>query len=303
MPKGSTTLAKLLVGASLTFGQLVPSPTLAQQAELRFSNLAYAEISRRQKLDLFLPEGTPPFPTIVYIHGGGFKSGNKRSGNARQVIRAALGQGYAVASINYRRSGEATFPAAVEDVFSAIRFLKAQAATYGLAEDRMATWGASAGGNLAAMAATRGSAQDGTQVQAAVNWFGPIVFDQMDQQFETLGLEPMLGATSAPGSPESDYIGIAVGAPEAASLVEQASPQSYITPDDPPMLLQHGTADRNVPVLQSESFADALARTIGGENVEFDAIEGAGHGGDAFLSDENFARVFDFLDKHLRQGD
>lgn len=77
-------------------------------------------------------------------------------------------------------------------MFSAIPFLRTQADTYGLAKDRIATWGASAGENLAAMAATRGIAEDGTQIQAAVNWFGPIVFDQMNGQFEILGLEPVL---------------------------------------------------------------------------------------------------------------
>ncbi|MEO1171691.1 MAG: prolyl oligopeptidase family serine peptidase, partial [Myxococcota bacterium] len=109
-----------------------------------------------------------------------------------------------------------------------------------------------------------------------------------------------LGPTDAPGSPESQYLGVAVGAPEAAGLVRDASPQSYITPDDPPMLIQHGTEDHNVPILQSQNFAEALARVIGPENVVFLALSGAGHGGDAFLNEENFARVFDFLDARLR---
>ena len=131
----------------------------------------------------------------------------------------------------------------------------------------MATWGESAGGNLASMAATRGSEADGTDLQAAVNWFGPIVFDQMDAQFDTLGIAPMLGATSADGSPESTYLGVVVGTADAADLVVGASPQTYITPDDPPMIIQHGTADRNVPILQSENFAAALSKTIGPERV------------------------------------
>ncbi|MEO1483660.1 MAG: alpha/beta hydrolase [Myxococcota bacterium] len=293
-------IAALLAAGALALVLMVFAPSPARDAEAWFPDLAYASASPRQTLDLYLPRGAQPFPFIVYIHGGGFKAGNKRAGNAPHIISAALGRGYAVASLNYRRSGEATFPAAVEDVFTAIRFLKTVAPEYGLAPDRMATWGDSAGGNLAAMAATRGTAEDGTQVQAAVDWFGPIVFDRMDAEFAALGLAPRLGPTDAPGSPESQYLGVAVGAPEAAGLVRDASPQSYITPDDPPMLIQHGTEDHNVPILQSQNFAEALARVIGPENVVFLALSGAGHGGDAFLNEENFARVFDFLDARLR---
>ncbi|MEL6837824.1 MAG: alpha/beta hydrolase [Pseudomonadota bacterium] len=259
------------------------------------ADIPYGDASTRQKLDLYLPDGEGPFPVILFVHGGGFSSGHKRAANPRAVIRAGLARGYAVASTNYRRSGEALFPAAADDVIAAVRFLQDHADDYDLARNRVATWGASAGGNLAAMAAL----SDDTNVQAAVIWFGPIRFDQMDAQFETLGLDPMLGATDAANSPESQYLGVAVGAPEAADLVLQASPQSYITSDDPPVLIQHGTADRNVPILQSEFFAAELADVIGPSKVEFDAIAGAGHGGDAFVSDANFDRVFLFLNAHL----
>lgn len=262
----------------------------------RIANIAYADVSTRQKLDLYLPDGIGPFPLVVVIHGGGFKSGHKRAANPRAVIAAGLARRYAVASINYRRSGEALFPAAVEDVISAIRFLQDTSSEYGLDPNRVAVWGASAGGNLAAMAALN----DDTDVRAAVIWFGPIKFDQMDAQFVSLGLDPMLGPTNGPDSPESQYLGIAVGDPEASNLVKSASPLSYISPDDPAILIQHGTSDRNVPFLQSAVFADALSEVLGSDKVEFDKMTGAGHGGEAFLNENNLERVFSFLKAHLQ---
>lgn len=277
-----------------------PRPAALEDGETRVLNIAYGTASSRQRLDLYLPNEVEPAPLIVFIHGGGFRSGNKRGGNAKPVVRAALDRGYAAASIDYRLSGEATFPAAVEDVLAAIRFLRTEGTALGVSADRLATWGASAGGNLSAMAGTFGSAEDGSKPQAVINWFGPILFDRMDEQFETLGLEPVLGATNRAGSPESLYLGGTVGTAAAEPLVRQASPQSHVSPDDPPMLVQHGTADRNVPLLQSKDLAHSLSAEIGPENVVFDAIPGAGHGGDAFLTQENFDRIFEFLDRHLK---
>lgn len=258
----------------------------------RFADIAYGDLSPRQVLDLYLPDAAAPHRLVVFVHGGGFSSGNRRAANPRAVINAGLERGYAVASVSYRGSGEALFPAAVEDVIAALRFLDSEAETYGLRPGSVAIWGASAGGNLAAMAAL----SDETEVAAAVIWFAPIRFDQMDSQFEELRIEPMLGPTNGPNSPESRYLGMAVGAPEAAQLVQQASPQSYITADDPPVLIQHGTADRNIPILQSESFARSLEEALGSKSVVFDVFDGAGHGGDVFLAASNMDRIFSFLD-------
>lgn len=293
-------LVVFICAGAILVRAFAPLPISVRGNEARMLNLTYSDQSSSQKLDLYLPDTATPYPVIIYIHGGGFRAGNKRAGNAPNIIRASLDRGYAVASLNYRLSGEATYPAAVEDVFAALKYLKVNSADYGFDAARMATWGDSAGGNLASMAATSGSKEDGTDLQAAVNWFGPIAFDQMDSQFERLGIAPMLGATSAEGSPESSYLGVVVGTPDAADLVVAASPQTYITPDDPPMIIQHGTADRNVPILQSANFATALSQVIGPENVVFDALDGAGHGGDAFLTEANFDRVFEFLDTYLK---
>ncbi|WP_415400728.1 alpha/beta fold hydrolase [Tateyamaria sp. SN3-11] len=261
-------------------------------AGTRIANIAYGDLSSRQRLDLYLPDAPAPHRLVVFVHGGGFSSGHKRAANPRAVINAGIARGYAVASVNYRRSREALFPAAVEDVIAALRFLDTEAHTYGLRPGAVAVWGASAGGNLAAMAAL----SDDTALAAAVIWFAPIRFDQMDSQFAELGIEPMLGPTGGPNSPESRYLGVAVGTPEAANLVQQSSPLSYITDDDMPVLIQHGSGDRNVPILQSETFARSLAKVLGTEVVVFDVFDGAGHGGDAFLAASNMDRIFSFLD-------
>ena len=290
---------KAMIGLSLIAGSGCTDIDRSDAAKVT-RDLAYASQSKKQKVDIYAPEGTGPFPVIVAIHGGGFFTGSRSGGDLRVIVDSGLKRGYAVVAVGYRLSGEATFPAAVEDLQAAIRFVRQHAADYALDPDRFVAWGASAGGNLAAMAATKGDPAAGTHVQAAVDWFGPIRFDRMDAQFAALGLEPRLGATDAERSPESRYLGIAVGAESAAELVEAASPQSYISADDPPMLIQHGTADRNIPITQSEEFARELASVIGSENVLFEALQGAGHGGPAFETEANLATIYRFLDRHLQ---
>ena len=170
----------------------------------KFLDIPYATASDSQRLDIYHPnEGTPPYPLIIAIHGGGFMMGHARSAELAPMF-AGLDRGYAVASINYRLSGEAVFPAAVNDARAAVRFLKANADAYDLDANRIAVWGASAGGNLAAMVGTTASvtALDGddqehldvdASVQAVVNWFGPMDFLAMDAQFAALDIEPALG--------------------------------------------------------------------------------------------------------------
>ncbi len=138
------------------------------------------------------------------------------------------------------------------------------------------------------------------KVQAAVDWFGPIWFSTMDAEFAALGTSGVMGATNAPTSAESKYLGKTIGTPEAQPLVVAASPRTYISADDPPMLIQHGTKDRNIPITQSIDFAAGLAAAIGKDKVYYETIEGAGHGGSQFETAANIAKVLDFLDKHLK---
>ena len=276
----------------------------------KYLDVAYAARSSAEKLDLYLPnEGKGPFPLIIEIHGGGFFIGEK-SGQIGPMLEG-LTRGYALASLGYRLSGEAMFPAAVNDVKAAIKFLRANAARYNLDPARFATWGGSAGGNLSAMAATSGdvaslvdpalgNAGVSDAVQAAVDWFGPIYFSTMDAEFKALGTSGAMGATNSSGSAESKYLAKTIGTAEAQSLVEAASPQTYISRKSPPMYIQHGTADRNIPITQSINFSTKLAAAIGVDKVVFEKIEGAGHGGEQFETAANVKKILDFLDKYLK---
>jgi len=273
-------------------------------------DVAYATASETQKLDIYLPnEGTGPFPVIVQIHGGAFKSGDKASGELTPAL-SGLARGYAVVAVNYRLSGEAQFPAQINDIKAAIRFVRANAAQYNLNPDKIATWGGSAGGSLSALAGTSGDVvalQDDSlgnagvsdRIQACVDWFGPIFFSDMDAQFAELGITPV-GVTSDANSPESQYLGQTVGSSAAEELVKQASAMTYISADDPAFFIEHGTADQNIPITQSMNFADALKTVLGVDKVTFTQLEGAGHGTSEFMTEENVAKVLDFLDAEMK---
>lgn len=283
----------------------------------KYLDVAYANTSESQKMDIYLPENideSEPVPVIVYVHGGAFKMGDKTGGVLGSVLEGVK-KGYAVVSVNYRLSEEAAFPAAVEDVKAAIRYLRANASEYNLDTEKFAVWGESAGGNIAAMVGTTGddkaydnaslgNADQSSAVQAVVDWFGPLQFTEMDNQMKELGLTPKMGSTSSPTSPESQYIGADISKEENKELAEKANPTNYISKNDPAFLIQHGTSDTNVPITQSQNFAKELEKVLGTDKVTFEAMEGAGHGdfGDvkAFETEENIQRVFDFLDSQLK---
>lgn len=280
------------------------TPTAAQT----FPNIAYASVSAAQVLDLYLPEGTGPFPLVIYVHGGAFKAGDKNmvgtDGNA------FLAAGYAVASINYRLTGEAIFPAQIQDAKTAVRFLRANAEKYNLNPDKFVAWGASAGGNIVAMLGTTGdvaelegaelgNADVSSRVQAVIDWFGPTDFALMDAQFAAGNVcDASAQSHDAADSPESLLVGGALA--EKADVVKAANPITYVTPDDPPFFIQHGLKDCNVPPAQSQILADALIAAIGADKVSLSFFPEAGHGGSEFSTAENFAKIMAFLETALK---
>ena len=271
------------------------------------TDLAYAGDSPSQKLDLYLPAGgEAPYPVILAIHGGGFISGDKADGQITPVLEA-LGRGYAVAGVNYRLSGEATFPAAISDVKAAIRWLRAHAAEYQLDPSRFAAWGHSAGGNLAALAGTSGdlpalrgphpaNAGQSDGLQAVVDWYGPISFLRTDRDFRAAGFKRPSAA--GPRSFLSQYLGAPLA--EVPGKVKATDPITYITPDDPPVLIEHGTADGTVPYPQSRRFARAVSERAGPSRVTLRIFPGAGHVDPVFFSQEHVDSVLDWLDRQLR---
>jgi len=270
-------------------------------------DLAYASLSAAEKLDLYKPTtGNGPFPVVVMIHGGAFMFGDKADGGGLAGVDQLLAAGYAVASLNYRLSGEAKYPAQIEDAKAAVRFLRANAAKYNLDPDKFAVFGASAGGNLASLLGTTcgvaalegadlGNADQSSCVQAVVDWFGPIDFLKMDEQFAGTSCAANHNDAS---SPESQLVGAPIQS--VPDLVKTTNPTNYITDKAPAFLIQNGSADCNIPPVQSKNFADALSAVIGADKVRYVLIDGAGHGGPQFGTDANLALVTAFLDKYLK---
>jgi len=258
-------------------------------------DLAYvANGHDRQNLDLYLPADAQRPPLIVMIHGGAFRMGSKESENPVPF----LVEGYAVASINYRLSGQAIFPAQIEDCKAAVRWLRAHAAQYGYDPGRFGVIGSSAGGHLAAMLGTAGStaefdgggyANGSSRVQAVVDRFGPTDFLQMDAHRLPSGQ-----THDGPDSPESQLVGGRIQ--DNPDKVRRANPITYITRDAPPFLVIHGDRDPLVPHHQSELLVAALKKA--GVPVTFYTVKGGGHGG---FTDPNVDRMTrDFFATHLK---
>ncbi|MCX8031849.1 MAG: alpha/beta hydrolase [Thermoleophilia bacterium] len=274
----------------------------------KWLDIPYASQSPSQALDIYLPDGGDgPFPVIFHIHGGAFAFGDKRDA-AVEPFLTALEQGYAVVSANYRLSGEAVFPAALKDLKTALRWLRARAGEFKLDRGRVAACGPSAGGYFVAMLCLTagieefegrelGYPNESSAVQAAVDWFGPTDFLTMDEQLAASGLASTFTFHSLPDSPESLFLGASVE--EAPDLARKASPITYLRPDMPPLLVQHGRLDNVVPYQQSVELVEAIRNQVGPEQVEFDLFDEAGHMDPLFMTAENMARVFSFLNQRL----
>lgn len=228
----------------------------------------------RQRLDLYLSNATAPTPLIVWIHGGAFRMGSKEDRVPLEYVAA----GYAVASINYRLSQHAIFPAQIEDCKAAVRWLRAHADRFGIDPERFGAWGESAGGHLVAMLGTTGATRQfdvgayldqPSRVQAVADHFGPTDFLQMDSQ-----RLPDSMVHDTPDSPESELVGGPIQ--QHPERVAFANPITYVTPDAPPFLIVHGDRDPLVPYHQSELLAAALCQA--GVETIFYTVRGEGHG-------------------------
>lgn len=273
----------------------------------KWLDLKYASTSAAQQLDIYLPEeGEGPFPVLFYTHGGAFMIGDKRDENLRPYLDC-LERGYALVSVDYRLSGVAIFPAGLQDAKAALRWVRAHGAEYGLDVSRVAAVGGSSGANYAAMICvtanvamfddpTLGNAEYPCDVLAGVDWFGPTDFLKMDEHLAASGLGPCDHGEAE--SPESRYLGATIA--EVPDKVRLANPMTYVHEGMPPILIQHGTADCQVPYQQSVEFARAIEERVGPDRCELDLLEGAGHGDPAFETEENLNRVFAFVDRYLK---
>ena len=273
----------------------------------KYLDLPYGS-SRSQAIDLYLPdEGDGPFPLVVHIHGGGFAFGDKRDEHMNAYL-GGIRRGFAVASVEYRLSGEAVFPAAVLDCREAIRFLKEHAAAYRIDANRIGLIGGSAGANLCAMLAMNipngefpGEDPDfirpgDPSVRAAVCQFGPMHFSTMEQQARANGIS--MTHEHASDMPESGYIGKPIDeTPEG--LIAQADPATYASLSMCPILVQHGTKDHLVPFEQSVEFVNRIYDKIGRGKLTYVPLVGADHEDSMFTAEPNMGFVWDYLNTHL----
>ena len=286
-----------------------PPPMMdTSHIERKWLDVAYANQSAAQKLDIYLPDkGDGPFPVIVSIHGGAWMFGDK--GDVKNLhFLEGLKRNFAVVCMNYRLSDEAKFPKQIYDCKAAVRYLRANAEAYHLDAERIAAWGASAGAHLAALLGTSrkvrkledltmGNAKHSSAVHAVVDWYGPAEnFLKMDEQLKASGMgEP---DHSSPESPESLLLGRPIT--DVPDLVRFASPMTYVKANMPPFLIQHGLKDELVPVQQSLNFTAEVEKVADTKRATLEILNDAMHGDPLFETSQNVARVLDFLELQLK---
>ncbi len=298
----------VLITLSLLFIIAIPFVTKANDDKgpgslRKIPDLSYLDKNSKdskdesQLLDLYIP--TKPtagsVPLIVFIHGGAWLQGDKSE--ARDLAMLLAQAGFATASINYRLSQQAPFPAQIEDCKNAIRYLRAHAMEYGYDGNKIGVWGVSAGGHLAALLGTLSTSDppallpNDSGVQAVCDWCGPTDLISVAKQ---AGSRTKIDYDSASG-PVAKLLGGLVT--EKKELAMEASPINYVTKGDPPILIVHGDIDDLVPFAQSEEFAAKLKAA--GVPSKLVTVKGAGHN---LGSDTEIKRLTDFFRQVLVEG-
>jgi acetyl esterase/lipase len=262
-------------GMSMGMGMGPVAPIDPPEGTRVFRDIDYVpDGHQNQRLDLYLPAAGEDLPLIIYLHGGAWLTGSKNQVPAIGYVE----KGYAVASVGYRFSQHAIFPAQLEDVKAAVRWLRANASEYGIDPDRFAAWGQSAGSHLAIMLGVTdgvtkfevGENLDvSSAVQVVIDNYGPTDFALMDANRRPDGQEH-----NPAESPESQLVGGALQ--DNLAAVARANPITYVSEGDAPFLVVHGDADPLVPHHQSEILVAALERVD--VPVEFYTVAGGGHG-------------------------
>lgn len=267
-------------------------------------DLVFATVEKHElKLDLFLPDPSAEVsdrpPLVVWIHGGGWRSGSK----AKPPLRKLTECGYALASISYRFTDQAIFPAQIHDCKAAIRWLRANSERFGYESSWIAVAGSSAGGHLALLLGSSGGVEElegdlgdstgeSSQVQAVIDYYGPSDFVLRGKTQPERAYTEKSGSFALLGGVEFGRVD-----PHLEAI---ASPSRYVGEGDPPLLVFHGTDDEMVLMDQSERILSLYREH--GLAAELVVVPDAGHGGTKFFWGENFDRVQNFLDQHRPRG-
>lgn len=265
------------------------------------ADIAFASASKTQTLDVYLPKTrSGAVPAVIYAHPGGFRFGDKSMASAA-IAKGILDHGFAFVTVNYRLSGEARFPAAVQDLFAAIEYVKSHGAELGIDPRRIVVYGESAGANLASLAGvahdeplfrqTLVNARTDLRPQGVIALYPPVDFLQIDSMLVAQGCDPQLATHNSKTGMESVYLGAALT--EVPELVRRANPVTYVHAGSPRFLLENGTEDCNVGNGQAKLLADALRKA--GARVKYEIVEGAGHGGLPFETEANIGKIVGFL--------
>jgi acetyl esterase/lipase len=292
--KSVPNIIRLLLLASVTL-----MTSLGMAAEPRvLRDVEYARAPEQALLlDLYLPEktATPP-PLLIYVHGGAWRSGTKTD----VPIDPLLKKGFAIASVEYRLTPVAPFPANIHDLKSSIRFLRAKATDYGYDPKRFIIVGSSAGGHLAALVGVSNGHKElegklgeftnqPSDVQAIVSLYGASNLQTILKQSSSRGLEVRVPALQLLLGGQPD---------DKPALAKLASPVAHVDKNDPPLLLIHGDQDSQMPIQQSYELQEAYEKLK--LPVQFEVIHGGVHGGVEFYDEKRMSLVEKFLRKHLR---
>ncbi len=269
-------------------------PSVSAEGIKVITDVQYGQVGgERLLLDLYIPEGAKkPLPAVVLIHGGAWVAGDKR--RTRPAALFIAKHGYIVASVNYRLAPRYKYPAQLDDVQRAVRWLRMHAKEYGIEPNRMAAWGSSAGGHLAALLGLR-EARDNSdpqlskysaRVQCVVDLYGPTDLVAVAEK-----------------APRALIFFLGKSYEEAPELWRDASPLYHVSPDDAPFYIIHGVQDPLVPISDSEKLTEALKKA--GVEVTLVKIEGMGHGRPRTPQARKAFRkalegAIEFLDRHLK---
>ena len=266
-------------------------------------DIVYAEIAGQElMLDLYTPEGVENPGLVLWVHGGAWRTMTRKSRPTQSIVEAFVPAGYAVASVEFRMSTEAQFPAQIHDIKAAIRFLRAQQQELGLNAERIVAMGNSSGGHLVAVLAVSNSAAGLSELQGTV---GEYLEQSSDVQgvvsyYGASNLTTILGQSTPHGlSVREPALDLLIGGQpdEQTGLARLASPALLVSSSSVPLLLLHGDQDPQMPINQAHEIHGAYQEQ--GLDVQFEVVHGAAHGGALFHDRPRNAVVLEFITRIL----